>query len=117
MKETFCWVGWWGVRFQFPFQDTQSLMVTKFRGKMEKMTVLDVLEIRGGSKINWAGIFFSFFVSFFLPFFFPSFYLFFGFGFSRQGFSVCSYGYPGTHSVDQAGLELRNLPASASQVL
>jgi hypothetical protein len=24
---------------------------------------------------------------------------------------------PGTHSVDQAGLELRNLPASASQVL
>jgi hypothetical protein len=26
-------------------------------------------------------------------------------------------GCPGTHSVDQAGLELRNLPASASQVL
>jgi hypothetical protein len=24
---------------------------------------------------------------------------------------------PGTHFVDQAGLELRNLPASASQVL
>jgi hypothetical protein len=24
---------------------------------------------------------------------------------------------PGTHSVDQAGLELRNLPASASRVL
>jgi hypothetical protein len=31
--------------------------------------------------------------------------------------SLCSPGYPGTHSVDQAGLELRNLPASASQVL
>jgi hypothetical protein len=31
--------------------------------------------------------------------------------------SLCSSGYPGTHSVDQAGLELRNLPASASQVL
>jgi hypothetical protein len=30
---------------------------------------------------------------------------------------VCSPGCPGTHSVDQAGLELRNLPASASQVL
>jgi hypothetical protein len=28
-----------------------------------------------------------------------------------------SPGYPGTHSVDQAGLELRNPPASASQVL
>jgi hypothetical protein len=30
---------------------------------------------------------------------------------------LCSPGCPGTHSVDQAGLELRNLPASASQVL
>jgi hypothetical protein len=31
--------------------------------------------------------------------------------------SLCSPGCPGTHSVDQAGLELRNLPASAFQVL
>ena len=31
--------------------------------------------------------------------------------------SLCSRGYPGTHSVDQAGLNLRDLPASASQVL
>jgi hypothetical protein len=31
--------------------------------------------------------------------------------------SLCDSGYPGTHSVDQAGLELRNLPASASLVL
>jgi hypothetical protein len=31
--------------------------------------------------------------------------------------SLCSPSCPGTHSVDQAGLELRNLPASASQVL
>jgi hypothetical protein len=30
---------------------------------------------------------------------------------------VCSPGCPGTHSVDQAGLELRNPPAPASQVL
>jgi hypothetical protein len=30
---------------------------------------------------------------------------------------LCSPGCPGTHSVDQAGLELRNLPASVSQVL
>ncbi|GAB1287637.1 Acid-sensing ion channel 5 [Apodemus speciosus] len=40
---------------------------------------------------------------------------------TQQGFktrvSLCSPGCPGTHSVDQAGLELRNLPASASQVL
>jgi hypothetical protein len=35
----------------------------------------------------------------------------------RDRVSLCSPDYPGTHSVDQAGLELRNLPASASQVL
>ncbi|EDL27898.1 mCG145428, partial [Mus musculus] len=31
--------------------------------------------------------------------------------------SLCSPGCPGTHSVDQADLELRNPPAFASQVL
>ena len=31
--------------------------------------------------------------------------------------SLCSPGCPGTHSVDKAGLELRNPPASSSQVL
>jgi hypothetical protein len=31
--------------------------------------------------------------------------------------SLCSFGCPGTHSVDQAGLKLRNPPASASRVL
>jgi hypothetical protein len=31
--------------------------------------------------------------------------------------SLCSPDCPGTHSVDQAGLELRNPPASASQIL
>jgi hypothetical protein len=35
----------------------------------------------------------------------------------RDRVSLCSPGCPGTHSVDQAGLELRNLPAFASQVL
>jgi hypothetical protein len=37
-------------------------------------------------------------------------------GFSRQGFSV-ALGCAGTHSVGQAGLELRNPPVSAYQVL
>ena len=32
-------------------------------------------------------------------------------------FFFCSPGCPGTHSIDQAGLKLRNLPASASRVL
>jgi hypothetical protein len=36
------------------------------------------------------------------------------FSFSKQGFSLCSPGYAGTHSVDQAGLKLRDPPASAS---
>jgi hypothetical protein len=35
----------------------------------------------------------------------------------RDRVSLCSPGCPGTHSVDQAGLELRNPPASASLVL
>jgi hypothetical protein len=41
---------------------------------------------------------------------------FFFFGFSSR-VSLYIPGCPGTHSVDQAGLELRNPPASASQVL
>jgi hypothetical protein len=44
---------------------------------------------------------------------FVLFFCLFGF-FSRQGFSVYC---PGTHFVDQAGLKLRNLPVSASQLL
>jgi hypothetical protein len=35
----------------------------------------------------------------------------------RDRVSLYSPGCPGTHSVDQAVLELRNLPASTSQVL
>ena len=35
----------------------------------------------------------------------------------RDRVSLYSPDCPGTHSVDQAGLELRNPPASASQVL
>jgi hypothetical protein len=42
------------------------------------------------------------------------FFLFFVFG---DRVSLCSPACPGTHPVDQAGLELRNPPASASQVL
>ena len=41
--------------------------------------------------------------------------LFFAFFWDRV--SLCSPGCPGTHFVDQAGLEFRNLPASASRVL
>jgi hypothetical protein len=51
---------------------------------------------------------FLFFFSFFL-FFFVFCFLFFG-----DRVSLYSSGCPGTHFVDQAGLELRNLPASAS---
>jgi hypothetical protein len=37
--------------------------------------------------------------------------------FFRDRVFLCSPGCPGTHSVDQFGLELRNPSASASQVL
>jgi hypothetical protein len=43
--------------------------------------------------------------------------MFFGVGRVRDRVSLCSPVCPGTHHVDQAGLELRNSPASASQVL
>jgi hypothetical protein len=52
----------------------------------------------------------SIFLIFLLFFFF--FFLVF-----RDRVSLYSPGYPGTHFVDQAGLELRDSPASASQVL
>jgi hypothetical protein len=45
-----------------------------------------------------------------------SLFLFVWFGFQDR-VSLCSPGCSGTHSVDQAGLELRNPPASASRVL
>jgi hypothetical protein len=45
-----------------------------------------------------------------------SFFVLFCFVF-RGRVSLCSPGCPGTHFVDQAGLELRNPPASASWVL
>jgi hypothetical protein len=35
----------------------------------------------------------------------------------RDRVSLCSPGCPGTHFVDQAGLELRNVPGFASRVL
>ena len=37
--------------------------------------------------------------------------------FFRDRVSLYNSGCPGTHFIDQAGLELRNPPASASQVL
>jgi hypothetical protein len=53
---------------------------------------------------------------FYFILFYFIFYLFI-FIFYFRDRALCSPGYPGTHSVDQAGLELRNLPASAFQVL
>jgi hypothetical protein len=45
------------------------------------------------------------------------FFFFFFFLVFRDRVSLYSPGCPGTHSVDQAGLKLRNPPASASRVL
>jgi hypothetical protein len=66
---------------------------------------------------------FSFFLSFFkshpkLKLWVFCFLFIFVFVFVLQDrVSLCSPGCPGTHFVDQAGLELRDPPASASQVL
>jgi hypothetical protein len=55
----------------------------------------------------------------FVLFVFVFWFLVFGFWFLvfRDRVSLCSPDCPGTHFVDQAGLELRNPPASASRVL
>jgi hypothetical protein len=45
------------------------------------------------------------------------FFVLFLFCFFRDRVSLFSPGCPGTHFVDQAGLKLRNPPASASRVL
>jgi hypothetical protein len=58
---------------------------------------------------------FFYFPTWSLWFFFFSF--FFWGGGVRDRVSLCSLGCPGTHFVDQADLELRNPPASASRVL
>jgi hypothetical protein len=50
-------------------------------------------------KLTWISLFFFFFMVF------------------RDRVSLYSPGCPGAHFVDQAGLELRNPPASASRVL
>jgi hypothetical protein len=49
--------------------------------------------------------------------FFLSFFFFFFFLVFRDRVSLSSPSCPGTHFVDQAGLELRNLPTSVSPVL
>jgi hypothetical protein len=68
----------------------------------------------------WFGLVFGFFFPWF--FFFVCLFVFVLFLFVclfvfRDRVSLCSPGCPGTHYVDQAGLQLRNPPASASQVL
>jgi hypothetical protein len=54
---------------------------------------------------------------YFLGFVFVFFFLVFCFDFFQDRVSLYNPSCPGTHFVDQAGLELRNLPASASRVL
>jgi hypothetical protein len=54
---------------------------------------------------------------FFLSFVLVGWLVWFGFAFFGDRVSLCNPGCLGTHSVDQAVLELRYLPASASQVL
>jgi hypothetical protein len=63
--------------------------------------------------VFWRGLFlFLVFGCWFFVLFFVFLFLVF-----QDRVSLCSPGCPGTHSVHQAGLELRNPPASASQVL
>jgi hypothetical protein len=62
-------------------------------------------------------LFFPFLSFPFLSFPFLSFPFLFFFWFFETGFLSIALADPGTHSVDQAGLQLGNPPASASRVL
>ena len=88
----------------------------KHPSTQQVLTGLELTEIRLllPPNVGIQGIYHHTFGYKFLFFFFFNFYLFI---FFRDRVSLCSTACPGTHSVDQAGLELRNPPASASQVL
>jgi hypothetical protein len=83
-------------------------LISRMGKSPEKEEAIKALSRAGGMWKGWEWVQdFSFF-SFFFFFFFLVF---------RDRVSLYSPGCPGTHSVDWAGLELRNPPASASQVL
>jgi hypothetical protein len=72
----------------------------------------------GSNALSFFFSFLFFFSFFFFVFCFCFFlFVFFFFCFFRDRVSLCSPVCPGTHFVDQAGLKLRNPPASASRVL
>jgi hypothetical protein len=75
---------------------------TRLPSKAETVTI-------SPTKSEGCGLSFS--LSSFRPSFLSFFLIF------QDKVSLYSPGCPGTHSVDQAGLELRNPPASASRVL
>jgi hypothetical protein len=98
------------LREHHPSPEDYFIYVFPCWGKLWKMKALK--QERGSSYLSLICCVQTFYQlgSFFLWFFF-----FFFFFWDRV--SLCSPGYPGTHFVAQAGLELRNPPASASQVL
>ena len=67
--------------------------------------------------VGWLVLFFVVVVLFCFVVCFWVFCLFVCFLVFRDRVSLCNPGCPGTHTVDQDGLELRNPPASASEVL
>jgi hypothetical protein len=101
-----CWSGW-GL--------LGNSSVKKKKGKILEKLYTSQMQIWEKDIPILLRKFFSFF--FFNLFVFCVFCLFVCFLAFRDRISLCSPGCPGTHSVDQAGLELRNPPASASQVL
>jgi hypothetical protein len=75
----------------------------------------ELIQWRLGVHMNFKSIYFGFILLFCLFICLPVVFCFLFFSWDRV--SLCSPVCPGTHSVDQAGLELRTLPASASWVL
>jgi hypothetical protein len=99
---TFKFSGWW-LSLEFEVNNNVDLEETQLNVNCHYVELFSLW--------SWKKIIshyikrFIFFLSFFFLFFF------------WDRVSLYSLGCPGTHVVDQAGLELRNPPVSASQVL
>jgi hypothetical protein len=88
---------------------SQSLQLTDlFKLYISQFTMLQIIKFLG---INVSVLLLKYILNFLLFWFFFVLFCFFETGF------LCISGCPGTQSVNQAGLKLRNPPASASQVL
>jgi hypothetical protein len=119
---TLCCFGNYGFRHGMTFsmlrlpQKMLIIWISEQLGALRLITALFPYRFTRSCSTPWV-LDFLFFLLNCVVFIFNFLKFFLLFVFLRDRVSLCSPGCPGTHFVDQAGLELRNPPVSASQVL